>query len=371
MGEQQNENLHLRNAEKIADNALPINSIKLQSDNPFTWASGFKMPIYNDNRMSLGNFEHRYDVRKAFVDNINRSEVDFDLIGGTSTSGVAPAVSVANELGKNLVILLKNTPYVFDINLVNYYANNLKDDMDFDFDAIATTFPGAMPIGVTIADSLKLPFMYVRPNEKQHGLGNMVEGIPKEGQKVMLLDYPLTQDYGSEAKLTLENMGMEVISMPLRGFKFGANNNILGKKIGIIEDLVSTGGSFLKEAQRYRELGTISEEAFAIFSYGLDVAKKKCESAKITMTPSLTYDTVLERAVESGYINSEQQKVLAVWRQNPFDWEVIYGHETFENNKQKKIKKGMPYDKDVNVFKERLLKQGHDLSYMVKDKRGN
>jgi orotate phosphoribosyltransferase len=368
MDEQEYEKLRLKNAEKIADNALSINAIKLQSDNPFTWASGFKMPIYNDNRMLLGNFEHRIDVKDAFINNIIDSGIDFDLISGTSTSGVAPAVSVANALGKNLVILVDNTPYIFDSNKLDKTVGDIFGKMPSYVDAVATTFPGALPIGVNLADMLKVPFMYVRPGEKKHGLGNKVEGIPKEGQRVLLIDYPLTQNYGENARLTLQNLGMEVIPWFFKKLDVFKADNLHGKKIGIIEDLVSTGGSFLKEGQRYRDIGAIFDHAFAIFSYDLDVANKKCSNADITMSPSLTYDVVLDRAVKTGYIKPEQQQVLAVWRQNPFDWEVIYGHETFENNQQKKIKNGMTFDKDVDAFKKRLSNEGHDLSYMVRNK---
>ena len=96
--------------EQIAKASLEIKSIKLSPDDPFTWASGYRMPIYNDNRMLLGDYNHRMLVTNAFKDLIEAENISFDYIAGTSTAGIAPATSVANHYKVPLLIILSSNP---------------------------------------------------------------------------------------------------------------------------------------------------------------------------------------------------------------------------------------------------------------------
>ena len=132
---------------EIAKAALNIKAIKLQPDNPFTWASGYRMPIYNDNRMFLVYAQYRELILNAFKELLSSRSITFDVIAGTSTSGIPPAT--------------------------------------------------------TLADSLRKPLIYVRDKPKGHGLKNQIEGIDAEsdlqGKEVILIE-DLISTGGSSAK---------------------------------------------------------------------------------------------------------------------------------------------------------------------------
>ena len=120
---------------KIAEAALEIKAIKLSPDKPFVWASGYQMPIYNDNRMHLGNPPSRRIITNAFLDVIEQQRLP-DVVAGTSTAGI--------------------------------------------------------PWGVFISKELRLPMVYVRDKPKDHGLRNQIEGIDAEsdleGRTVVLIE---------------------------------------------------------------------------------------------------------------------------------------------------------------------------------------
>lgn len=117
---------------RIAEIALDIRAIKLSPDDPFTWASGYRMPIYNDNRMFLGNAEHRATVARGLAALVAEHRLDPEVIGGTVTAGISPGTSLADRLG--------------------------------------------------------LPFVYVRDKAKGHGLHNRVEGILQPSQRVVMVE---------------------------------------------------------------------------------------------------------------------------------------------------------------------------------------
>jgi len=117
---------------KLAHAALAIKAIKISPQAPFRWASGYHMPIYNDNRMFLGSWEHRNLISAGFSALINEKQIQFDVVGGTATAGVSP--------------------------------------------------------GTTLADRLKKPFVYIRDKKKGHGLENRVEGILLPQQKVLVIE---------------------------------------------------------------------------------------------------------------------------------------------------------------------------------------
>ena len=112
-------------ANRIAEYLLQIKAIKLQPSNPFTWASGWKSPIYCDNRKTLSFPEVRSYIRDSFTQLIKELYPDAELIAGVAT--------------------------------------------------------GAISHGALVADKMKLPFIYVRSEAKEHGLGNQIEGYYLEG----------------------------------------------------------------------------------------------------------------------------------------------------------------------------------------------
>jgi orotate phosphoribosyltransferase len=117
---------------RIAEIALQLRAIKLNPTEPFTWASGYRMPIYNDNRLLLCSSEYRKLIAAGFADIIKNKNISLDVIAGTATAGI--------------------------------------------------------PHATTLADLLRLPLVYVRSSAKGHGLKNQVEGVLKEGQKTLVIE---------------------------------------------------------------------------------------------------------------------------------------------------------------------------------------
>jgi len=207
----------LDTAKTISEYLLQIKAVKLNTTKPFTWASGIKSPIYCDNRITLSFPKIRTFIRQQFVDIINEEFGSVDLIAGVATGAIAHAVLVAQELG--------------------------------------------------------LPFVYVRPEEKKHGLENKIEGKVESGQSVV-----------------------------------------------IIEDLVSTGGSSLNVFRTLEEAGCKVKSMLGIFSYNLPVALDNFKKAKCKLITLTDYDALIETAVESNYINESEIKSLVKWRENPQKW---------------------------------------------------
>ena len=207
------------NKKAVAEKLLQINAIKLSVNKPFTWASGWKSPIYCDNRKIL-SYPYLRDFIKSEMCNII-----FQLYGGAEIlAGVATA---------------------------------------------------GIPWGAMAADQLKLPFIYVRPKPKEHGLGNQVEGFYEEGKKVML-----------------------------------------------IEDLISTGKSSLLVAGVLRNAGLQVEGLISIFNYGFDIAGETFRNANCPVYSLSSYDVLISQALKNGYINQSDLDSLKKWRENPSAWSL-------------------------------------------------
>jgi orotate phosphoribosyltransferase len=215
----------------IAQAGLEIKAIKLNPDNPFQWASGYRMPIYNDNRMFLFFDEYRKLITDAFYEIAN--DLPFSVVAGTSTAGI--------------------------------------------------------PWGALLASRFKAPFVYVREKSKDHGLKNQIEGIDSE-------------------------------------------SDLDGHQVILIEDLISTGGSSVKAVQAIRDANGICNNCLSVFNYGLDKAAQEFEALnpRCNVRSLLTYDTLLEVAKETKYINDEQVGILAEWRTDPFGWGEKHGFPKVE-----------------------------------------
>lgn len=202
---------------KVAESLLKIKAIKLQPSEPFTWASGWKSPIYCDNRKTLSFPEIRTLVRDEFVKTVKAKYPQAEVIAGVATGAIAQGALVAQELG--------------------------------------------------------LPFIYVRSSPKDHGLGNLIEGDLKAGQKVV-----------------------------------------------VIEDLISTGGSSLKAAEAVRAAGAEVLGMVAIFTYGFPVSENAFREHKVELTTLSNYNAMIETAVATGYVKEEQVETLKEWRKSPDTW---------------------------------------------------
>lgn len=159
-------------AAEVADKLLEIQAIRLQPDKPFTWASGWKSPIYCDNRLSLSFPEVRNMIKNNLVDSVSHFFQNVEAIAGVATAGIPQGALIANELG--------------------------------------------------------LPFIYVRSKPKGHGMENMIEGKVTPGQKVVVVE-DLVSTGGSSLKAAedLKNAGFEVLGMVAifsYGFEVAAKN---------------------------------------------------------------------------------------------------------------------------------------------------
>jgi len=198
----------------VASQLLQIKAIKLSPANPFTWASGWKSPIYCDNRKILSFPAVRKIIRDEFVLRIRQEYPDAQLIAGVAT--------------------------------------------------------GAIAHGVLVAEALELPFVYVRPEAKAHGLGNQIEGSFEPGMRTV-----------------------------------------------IIEDLISTGGSSLGAFHALKSAGLDILGMLAIFTYGFPQAAENFRRAGCKVDTLSNYQSLLELALQTGDISRDQLPMLEKWRENP------------------------------------------------------
>ena len=203
----------------VAEKLLKIKAVKLQPKNPFVWASGWNSPIYCDNRKTLSYTQIRNFIKIELSRIIMEMYPDVEVIAGVAT--------------------------------------------------------GAIAQGALVADALGLPFVYIRPTPKDHGLENMIEGDLKPKQKVV-----------------------------------------------VIEDLISTGGSSLKAVEAIRNDGSEVLGMVAIFTYGFAVAEQKFKKAKVKLTTLCSYEAVLSEALATNYISQDDIETLHEWRKNPSTWKV-------------------------------------------------
>ncbi|MCQ2226935.1 MAG: orotate phosphoribosyltransferase [Bacteroidales bacterium] len=149
----------------VAKQLLDIKAIKLQPNNPFTWASGWKSPIYCDNRKALSFPDVRTYIKTAFADLAREMYSDIDVVAGVATGAIAQGALVADLLGK--------------------------------------------------------PFVYVRSAPKDHGLANLIEGDIKAGQKVLVIEDLISTGSSSlKAVDALRNAQCTVVGM-LAIFTYG------------------------------------------------------------------------------------------------------------------------------------------------------
>ncbi len=206
-------------AKKIAEYLLQIKAIKLQPSNPFTWASGWKSPIYCDNRKTLSFPEVRSFIRDSFAGVVLKYYPEAELVAGVATGAIAHGVLVAEKLG--------------------------------------------------------LPFIYVRSEAKEHGLGNQIEGNYEKGQKVV-----------------------------------------------VIEDLISTGGSSLGAVRALREAGCDVLGMAAIFTYEFSKSADGFKTAGCELHTLSNYSALISTAVDTGNITDDDVETLKRWRLDPAGWGI-------------------------------------------------
>ncbi|NJM25312.1 MAG: orotate phosphoribosyltransferase [Bacteroidia bacterium] len=204
-------------AGSIAAMLLKIQAIKLNTEKPFTWSSGWKSPIYCDNRLSLSYPEVRTAIKEGLIKAIRENYFSVESIAGVATAGI--------------------------------------------------------PQGALVAEALGLPFLYVRPKPKDHGMENLIEGKVTPGQKIV-----------------------------------------------VVEDLVSTGGSSLKAVSALQTAGFEVLGMVSIFNYGFDLAACNFYDANTSLITLSDYSHMVRIAFEQQYITQEQSVLLKSWRVDPANW---------------------------------------------------
>jgi orotate phosphoribosyltransferase len=204
-------------ASAIAEKLLQIQAVKLNIESPYTWASGWKSPIYCDNRRALGYPYVRDFIKSELSAVIFEHFAAAETIAGVATAGIS--------------------------------------------------------WGAMAADQLKLPFMYVRPKPKEHGMGNQIEGMYEKGQHVV-----------------------------------------------VVEDLISTGKSSLQVCEVLQKEGLIIDGMISIFNYGFPQAEEAFDKAGIKLISLSNYEALIEHAKANGTVNDEAINSLLKWRENPSEW---------------------------------------------------
>lgn len=201
----------------VTEKLLLVGAVQLNLESPYTWASGWKSPVYCDNRKMLSYPAVRDFIKEALSTLITESFSGIDAIAGVATAGIA--------------------------------------------------------WGALVADKLHLPFAYVRPAPKAHGLGNQIEGKLDPNQKVV-----------------------------------------------VVEDLVSTGKSSLAicEALIREEVEVVG--LVSIFNYGFRQAAHAFNEAGVVYKSLADYEALINLSLERGIVSPGQLNSLLNWRANPAEW---------------------------------------------------
>ena len=201
----------------LAEKLMRISAIKLQPDSPFTWATGWQSPIYTDLRMTLSYPEVRNLIKVEMARLIMENFGEAEVIAGIAT--------------------------------------------------------GAIAHGALVADSLAMPFVYVRSTPKDHGLENLIEGDIKPGQKVVL-----------------------------------------------IEDQLSTGNNCMKCLNTVRDAGGIVLGVVVIYDYQFPMATKALKRVKLPIITLTNFDTMIDVALDNENLTQADAESLRQWHADPENW---------------------------------------------------
>ena len=200
--------------EKVAKALFDVKAVKINVNEPFTFASGIKSPIYCDNRFVLGFAEERDAIVEGFVEAIDK---DVDVIVGVATAGI--------------------------------------------------------PWAAFIADRMQKPLAYVRNKPKDHGAGKQIEGA-----------------------------------------------EVQGKKVVVIEDLITTGKSSLIAVDVLQKEGVSDMEVKSIFTYGFTSAKENYDKFNCKFSSLSNFDVLINLLANTDYLTDEEAKVALEWSKSPETW---------------------------------------------------
>lgn len=208
-------------SQRVAKALLDIHAVTLRPDQPFTWASGLKSPIYTDNRLTISYPEVRQAIFNGMVEQIKLHFSEADVIAGTATAGI--------------------------------------------------------PHAAWVAQNMELPMIYVRTKPKDHGQGKQIEGVLKEGQKVVVID-----------------------------------------------DLISTGGSVLNAVRAVNNAGGKVIGVVSVFTYDLPVAEQNFMANGLKYYSVTDYMTLIKVAKKNNQISADHLESLQEWRKDPLSWSKEY-----------------------------------------------
>lgn len=208
---------NMTNEKMVAEKLLQVQAVKFNVEHPYTWASGWKSPVYCDNRKVLSFPYERDFIKSELCSVIFERFPGAEALAGVATAGIA--------------------------------------------------------WGAMAADQLKLPYMYVRPKPKEHGMENQVEGFYKKGQKVL-----------------------------------------------VVEDLISTGKSSLRVCEVLKTAGVEVIGMVSLFNYGFSEASEAFSAAGIGLSSLTDYETLISLAADRGLVNESQLNALLNWRKHPSTW---------------------------------------------------
>lgn len=207
----------MNNSEEMAQRLLEIGAVKLNQENPFTWTSGIQSPVYCDNRQILGYYNIRAVVKTCMAEILQKNFPGAQAIAGVATEGIS--------------------------------------------------------FGTSLADYANLPFCYVRPKPKEHGLGKQIEGpTPK------------------------------------------------GKKVVVIEGLISTGESSMAAVKVLQDAGCKVIGVIAIFTYGFSDATEKFMTENIPFHTITDFQTLSRVAVEINKLKPAELKPVLEFTESPETW---------------------------------------------------
>lgn len=204
-------------AQHVARVLIEVEAVKLNLEQPFQWASGWLSPIYCDNRRTLSYPALRTYIKLALAKATKELYPEAEVIAGVAT--------------------------------------------------------GAISWGMLVADALGLPFIYVRPQPKDHGLKRQVEGY-----------------------------------LPPKA------------KVAVIEDLISTGGSSIQAIAALRQEGANVLGLLAVYTHGFEVAEQLFKENNCPMATLSCYQAVIKEAIEQGVISHSEEASLTQWREAPEKW---------------------------------------------------
>ncbi len=220
--------------EELAAFALSSGAFRLTPAAPVTWASGYRMPVYTDNRLLLRTSYGRDLVRRGLCARLASAapEAHWDAVAGTASAGIAPALLVAEEIGSE--------------------------------------------------------FLYVRASAKDHGLARRIEGLTPDEANAPL---PLAE-----------------------------------KRVLLVEDLFSTGGSSAAAARALMEAGAEVPLCLANFSYGFSAVEETFAALPYACRPVAVFGLVdlLDRALAEGRLDADERGVIEDWVRDPFGWQDRY-----------------------------------------------